>query len=87
MKQTKKLLALVLALMMAFSLMAVTAAAAGAEEHEHVCSEETLQPRRPKAWCNPCGVEMNQVGSHPEGTVTYLDFECPICRDTRSLPL
>lgn len=43
MKKTKKLAALFLALMMAFSLMAVTAAAYDMEEHDHecaVCSED-----------------------------------------------
>ena len=38
MKCTKKLLALLLACVMAFSLMAVTAAAYDAEEHGHECA-------------------------------------------------
>ena len=49
MKKSRKLLALVLAMMMTFSLMSMSAAAYG-EEHEHdcaVCSEdEVIQPRR-----------------------------------------
>ena len=65
MKKTKKLAALILALMMAFSLMAVTAAAYGAEKsvmrrlpacpcgegavHDGTCCEETIQPRKPAA--------------------------------------
>lgn len=51
MKLTKKLAALVLALMMVFSLMAVTAAAADAEEHEHECAvcceDEGIMPKGP----------------------------------------
>lgn len=51
MKKTKKLLALVLAMVMAFSLMAVTAAAYGAEEHEHecvvCCEDEGVMPLGP----------------------------------------
>jgi|GluameStandDraft_1065615.scaffolds.fasta_scaffold04631_7 hypothetical protein len=58
MKKSRKLLALVLAMMMTFSLMSMSAAAYG-EEHEHdcaVCSEdEVIQPRRPSAMCSYCG--------------------------------
>lgn len=52
MKKTNKLAALVLAMVMAFSLMAVTAAAYGAEEHDEDCCEEMIQPRMPAC---PCG--------------------------------
>ena len=47
MKKSRKLLALVLAMIMAFSLMAVTASAYDAG-HEHdcaVCSEEGIEPK------------------------------------------
>ena len=77
MKQTKKLLALVLALVMTFSLMAVTAAAAGTEEHEHVCSTETVQPRKPGAICSSCGYPMREVSTQKDiyGN-RYTHFEC-----------
>lgn len=79
MKKTKKLAALVLALAMAFSLMAVTAAAYGAEEHEHthVCSEETIQPRIPGATCSYCGQGMSVVKTDKDiyGN-RYTLFEC-----------
>ena len=54
MKKAKKLASLFLAMLMAFSLMAVTASAYDAG-HEHdcmVCGEEGIQPRRPAAWCH-----------------------------------
>ena len=76
MKNTKKLLALVLALVMAFSLMAVTAAAAGTEEHEHVCSTETIQPRIPAMQCPECGGKMDAT-VHYKGKKRYVDFKCP----------
>ena len=80
MKNTKKLLALVLALMMAFSLMAVTAAAAGTEEHEHThaCSTETIQPRTPAMQCPECGATMSVVKVYDDGSQRYVDFKCPV---------
>ena len=82
MKQTKKLLALVLALVMTFSLMAVTAAAAGTEEHEHVCSTETVQPRIPGATCMYCGSGMavDHTSSSGGKNTTYFwcnNDDCP----------
>ncbi len=80
MKRTKKLLALVLAMVMAFSLMAVTAAAYGAEEHEHthVCSEETIQPRLPAVRCPKCGTVMDAwLGPNAAGE-TCLKLRCPV---------
>ena len=79
MKNTKKLLALVLALVMAFSLMAVTAAAYGAEEHDHdgACSVETIQPRKPGApECIYCGHPMTDVGSSSDADGGYNVYEC-----------
>lgn len=78
MKKTKKLLALVLAMMMAFSLMAVTAAAYGADEHEHthVCSEETIQPRIPAMRCPVCDEAMIAHVRY-NGTQRVVDFTCP----------
>ena len=56
MKKSRKLLALVLAMMMAFSLMA-TASAAYEEEHVHdgTCCEATVQPRTQVIPCPRCG--------------------------------
>lgn len=79
MKHTKKLAALFLALMMVFSLMAVTAAAYGAEEHEHTdaCSEETIQPRMPAMQCPVCGAKMNGTVRKDEAGNRVVDFTCP----------
>ena len=78
MKKTKKLAALFLALMMVLSCMAVTAAAAGAEEHEHdgVCCAETVQPRKPGATCSYCGYGMRETGSGQDNYGSYLSFTC-----------
>ena len=76
MKRSKKLLALVLVMIMAFSLMAVTAAAYDAG-HEHdcaVCSEEGIQPRIPAKICYSCQVEMTYVHGG-----TQYKFVCPKC--------
>ena len=78
MKKMKKLAALGLAMVMAFSLMAVTAAAYGAE-HEHDCavdSEETIQPRIPAAQCPKCGTGMTSH-VYQIGTEYYVEFFCP----------
>lgn len=84
MKRSKKLLSLVMAMLMAFSLMAVTAAAYG-EGHEHdcaVCSEEEIA-RKPAMWCPQCGASASVIGKQPwtEGHSTgYLyTFDCPNC--------
>ena len=76
MKQTKKLLALVLALVMTFSLMAVTAAAAGTEEHEHVCSTETVQPRLRGFTCSYCGSGMVMIQHWMDSGVHHGVFQC-----------
>ena len=70
MKRTKKLLALVMAMVMAFSLMAVTAAAYGAEEHTHA---ETVEPKGVAMQCEYCGRGMLQVNS---GNPATLAFKC-----------
>ena len=78
MKKTTKLAALVLAMAMAFSLMAVTAAAYGAEEHEHthVCSEETIQPRKPGMLCPKCMQPMSEYRTYSIGSDHYTEFWC-----------
>ena len=86
MKKMKKLAALVLAMAMAFSLMSVTAAAYGAEEHEHdtTCCEATIQPRIPAMWCQSCSQEMGLVDMESIGNDTYqLYFKCSGCGTTR----
>ena len=86
MKKAKKLAALFLAMLMAFSLMAVTAAAYDAG-HEHdcaVCSEEGIQPRIPAMWCQSCSQEMGLDKMVSIGNGTYqLYFECSGCGNTR----
>ena len=82
MKKTMKLAALILALMMAFSLMAVTAAAYGAEEHDETCCEESIQPRKPAApVCPYCGTVTTDMGFVWEGGTRYIKFQCLGCRD------
>ena len=57
MKYTKRFAALVLAMMMAFSIMAVTAAAYdGADGHVHeACCENEIEPRVAAITCPECG--------------------------------
>ena len=82
MKKTKKLAALVLAMVMAFSLMAVTAAAYGAEEQDETCCEESIQPRKPAApVCPYCGTVTTDMGFVWEGGTRYIKFQCLGCRD------
>ena len=80
MKHTKKLLALVLAMLMAFSLLAVTAAAADAEEHEHTqaCSVETVQPRLTAMQCPKCGTTMDASIYEDNLGTKYVSFRCPV---------
>lgn len=83
MKKTKKLAALFLAMVMAFSLMAVTAAAYGAEEHTHdeTCCENAVIARKPGNWCPQClGPASYYVipGGGGGGKDLYV-FDCPKC--------
>ncbi|MDE7221308.1 MAG: hypothetical protein K2O45_17100 [Oscillospiraceae bacterium] len=61
MKKTRKLAALFLAMLMAFSLLAVTAAAYDAEEHDHdcvvCCEDEGVVPMYDPKRCPRCGRE------------------------------
>ena len=78
MKATKKLMSLVLALMMALSIMAVTAAAYGETGHTHdeACSTETIQPRKPAARCPGCGEQMTETGSGKDNRGPYITVTC-----------
>lgn len=79
MKKMKKLAALVLAMVMAFSLMAVTAAAYGADEHEHdaTCCEATIQPRGLAMSCDYCGRGMTLLGQSGSGDGNFRStFAC-----------
>ena len=64
------------------SLMAVTAAAYGAEEHDETCCEESIQPRKPAApVCPYCGTVTTDMGFVWEGGTRYIKFQCLGCRD------
>lgn len=85
MKKTKKLAALFLAMVMAFSLMAVTAAAYGAEEHVHdeTCYAETIQPRKPTGpACPYCAQTMDFAYVARVGDDYYDVYKC--CADVCS---
>ncbi len=80
MKKAKKLAALVLAMVMAFSLMAVTAAAYGAEEHDETCCEESIQPRKPGGWCPKClGPASYYISPGKYGAPDTYVYDCPKC--------
>ena len=91
MKRTKRFFALFLALMMSFSIMAVTAAAYGEEEHVHTdaCGTESVM-RYPSAQCGTCGMGMTQVGFISKNNGTYVKLQCknPDCPspDYKELP-
>ena len=82
-KTTKKLAALFLAMVMAFSLMAVTAAAYGEDEHVHTdaCSEETIQPRGQKIRCSLCGGDA-EIVTEVRTDGTYKKIACHNCPGT-----
>lgn len=82
MKKTKKLAALVLAMVMAFSLMAVTAAAYGAEEHVHdgtCCETEEATPRMAWVICPVCGAAAQQIEREVNGKTQHkiICTNCP----------
>lgn len=85
MKKAKKLAALFLAMMMALSIMAVTAAAYGAEEHAHdeACCEETVMPRIPgPPLCDKCNQPMSLAG----GSSDYYTYKCYPCGTSTNIP-
>ena len=78
MKTTKRFASLFLAMLMAFSLMAVTASACDAgHAHDETCAEATVQPRRPAVMCYSCGQEMVVANSWDAGIkgIAFI-FEC-----------
>ncbi len=92
MKKRTKIASLFLAMLMAFSLMAVTAAAYDAG-HEHdcaMCSEEGIEPRKPAALCRGCGQDMDEIarGTDIYGN-GYITFQCknPYCENPGLLVL
>ena len=88
MRKMKTLAALCLAMLMAFSLMAVTASAYDAAGHEHdeTCAEATVQPRRPAAWCHSCGQAMIDDGIVWVDGRRCVAFHCATCPNTAVIP-
>ena len=80
MKKRTKIASLFLAMLLAFSLMAVTAAAYdGGHEHDcAVCSEEGIEPRLPARLCYSCMQEMSS-DSKKIGDKLYMKFWCTPC--------
>lgn len=82
MKKMKKLLALVLAMMMAFSLMAVTAAY-DAEEHEHECAvcyeDEGIMPLYEVGRCPWCGGLARYQQPDTQGRIWVWCLETDVC--------
>ncbi len=80
MKKTKKMLALLLALVMAFAMMAVTASAFDAEDghvHTEACSEEgSVQRRLPAGICPVCGMRGTYIPTDYGTYKTYYYTEC-----------
>ena len=86
MKRTKRIASLFLAMLMAFSLMAVTASAYGEVNHAHTstCSEETIMPRLAVGPCPKCGKEATYqdkgLGTDEYGHPSYVRYyHCPNC--------
>lgn len=78
MKRTKRFAALVLAMMMAFSIMAVTAAAYdGADGHVHeACCENEIEPRIKTVKCPKCGGSAYEHTGYSGGKpITWLECE------------
>ncbi len=80
MEKRTKIASLFLAMLMAFSLMAVTAAAYDAG-HEHdcaVCYEKEIQPRLPARLCPKCWQEMSSDSRTVNGKLE-MKFWCTPC--------
>ena len=85
MRKMKKLAALCLAMLMAFSIMAVTAAAYDAAGHVHdeTCAEATVQPRKAMVRCPRCGdnaATWDSTRVNPDHSLyTVRHYECDGC--------
>lgn len=86
MKTKKRLAALFLAMMMVFSVMAMTASAYGEEGHVHdeTCCEDAVIARKPGApVCYKCNLVMVETGQGTDASgrriIYYL---CQGCGDT-----
>ena len=83
MKKRTKIASLFLAMLMAFSLMALTASACDAgHAHDETCAEATVQPRRPAAWCHSCSQAMIDDGIVWIEGNRYVAFHCGSCKAT-----
>lgn len=80
MKKTRRLLALVLAMMMALGCMAMPAMAAHEDDHDcAVCSAEGIEPRVRVTTCPECGAAayMYTAPDGHGGTIKWV--ECSSC--------
>ena len=85
MKTKKRLAALFLAMMMVFSVMAMTASAYGEEGHVHdeTCCEDTVIARKPGApVCYKCNLVMVETGTTTMNGQTVMTYLCQGCGDT-----
>ena len=88
MKTTKRFASLFLAMLMAFSLMAVTASACDAgHAHDETCAEATVQPRRPAAWCHACGQAMTEIDAGRDDKGRYVTYQCKTLNCPNKTPL
>lgn len=80
MKKTRRLLALVLAMMMALGCMAIPAMAAHEDDHDcAVCSEEGIEPRVLAITCPDCQGTAYQRQRYDEKGNLIKWMECPDC--------
>ena len=87
MKKRTKIASLFLAMLMAFSLMAVTASAYDAgHAHDETCAEAAIQPRKPAAWCHSCSQAMVEKDIVEINGGRYIEFRCATCPNYVYLP-
>lgn len=84
MKTTKRFASLLLAMLMAFSLMAVTASACDSEDshvHTEACEDEGIMPLYPMKGppCPNCGYEMYDVWTEDLFGNPILALVCSRC--------
>lgn len=86
MKTKKRLAALFLAMMMVFSVMAMTASAYGEEGHVHdeTCCEDAVIARKPGApVCYKCNLVMVEIGTGiGPGGQEMMQYKCLGCGAT-----